>query len=548
MANQEPSSSGMFDDKLKGLVIDYPEAVVRIASLRVDQVQYFLFGLVELYPFDMKAPGSWTAGKQPWSVPGRSGWSCGFSASRVPTERALNWYAQVAAGKVNIAPENPTPVWAMSPNLAPEPAWGRFATSVEAPFAFCWHDGPRVHRLVPMRRPRRAIHELSAIEPARNWLRDNLGFDLFQYNEWLCAAALLAPDPICASFELFPCARTVAGSETLAIHLTPRRTAQHTADLKTLTVYVAERRSQAWTDFRAVAVTQDGFAALEMPQPTAEIGWALVCRDRGLLRTSEPAPWLNQTKIDMALSGAIVEVHVPPGGRRKPFQSYKVPQYSSSQISTIGDPVDDRGHARLLRLARRRHARERIVSAPQYVFGLCSAATQPSQATVDKKRKEAQEYVVSLISRARRRLIFVDPYFGPREMRLFALRNSHQEVVPRILTGLPSLKMLTGNVLGFQIQQGFQFARDLKYLEKQMGVRTPIVRVMPGQDQPAIHDRLLVVDDEVWHCGPSFNEIGERLGLITRLPNPIELRVMVARVWLRSELLVDMLPTQEGAP
>ena len=65
---------------------------------------------------------------------------------------------------------------------------------------------------------------------------------------------------------------------------------------------------------------------------------------------------------------------------------------------------------------------------------------------------------------------------------------------------------------------------------------------MPGGDAAYIHDRYLLVDDEVWHCGPSFNELGVRLGVIVRLPNPLEVSLMVGRVWMHSQPLEALAP------
>lgn len=540
--------STVIESASRDLARDYPEALVRLASLRAAGQHHLLFGWVELYPFDVKTPPGWTAGERPWNVPGHSGWSCGFSARRTPTELALRWYAQAAPGSVDITSGGAhKPVPALAPGYAPEPTWGRFATPVDAPFALPWHDSPRIHRLVPLRRPGRPVWELAKVDPARAWLREHLGFDPFAHDEWLCGLALVAPDPVCASFQLFPSSRSSTDGETLSMELVPRRTAERTADLTTLTVHVAERRSGAWTSVHSVPVTQDGYAALQAPQPTDQIGWALVCRERGLLRASEPNPWLNQINFDMAVSGGIAEVEVPSGGRRKPAQTYTVPQRSSVRSSIVGGPVNDRARARLLRLVARRRDRERRAAAPQHVFGLTPSAAPATPAQIEAKRKEAQDFVVDLVGRARRRLIFVDPFFGPREMRLFALRNPHEAVVPRILTGLPALKSLAGNAQGFQFQQGLQFAADLQGLGAQLGRRTPVVHVMQGGDQPVVHDRYLIVDNEVWHCGPSFNELGERLGVIVRLPNPLEIRVLVARVWLQSRPLAEMIPSQAGS-
>jgi hypothetical protein len=521
------------------LLCDYPEALVRIASLRADTEQHLIFGWIELYPFDMVAPDSWLAGKKPWRVPGKSRWSCGYSATRVSAADAVRWYKDAACGVVNIAVASTKPVHASAVEFAPEPAFGRFAIGVDAPFTFRWHDGPRIHRLVPLRRPPRAVCQLGKSEPARRWLRDNLGFDPFSFDEWLGSVAMVAPDPLCASVGVFPSQRTPEGREILSLQIAPRRSTSHTADLSTITLHVGERRSGAWTSLESFAATGSTYRAITYPQSTGNVGHALVCRTRGLMRMVEPNPWLHQVHLNMAVGVGQAFIEVPSGGRRKPAQQYEVTRRMSEITSVVGEPVDDRARDRLNYLLARRKKREKLAGAPQYVFGVHSSPP-PSQADIDASKAKAQKFVVDLVARARRRLIFVDPFFGQREMRLFALRNENNAVTPRILTGLLALKSMVGPTPGFQVQAGLALVADLKGLREHYGSRTPLIRVMPGGDVSDIHDRYLLIDDEVWHCGPSFNELGERLGVIVRSPNPLEIRRMVGRVWMRSQPISDL--------
>lgn len=433
------------------LTSDYPWSVVRIASLRADKIQHLLFGWVELYPFDMEAPSGWRAGQKPWSVPGFPGWTCGFSASRIGTADAIRWYDGCAAGKVSISLEAPKPILAHAAEFGPEPVPGRFSVSVTAPFSMPWHDGPRIHRLVPMKRPPAAVVRLGQSPEARDWLRQNLGFDPFADESWLGGVALLAPDPVCASFDVFPSARPSVGGETLSIEAVPRRSSKRMADLSSLSLHIAERRGGAWTDLTTLAIPKSGYAEHQSPQLTGEIGWALVCKDRGLLKLSEPHPWMEQINVSMAMQSAVARVEVPAGGRRKPAQEYEVSTRSVTSVLQVGDPIDDRARSRLVWLHARRHARERREQAPQHLFGSFPSGDQTSHGEIASKKKEAQDFICRLVKQARRRLIFVDPFFGIREVRLFALQNENESVVPRVLTSSSALKTLIGEEQGFQI-------------------------------------------------------------------------------------------------
>jgi hypothetical protein len=48
-----------------------------------------------------------------------------------------------------------------------------------------------------------------------------------------------------------------------------------------------------------------------------------------------------------------------------------------------------------------------------------------------------------------------------------------------------------------------------------------------------------VIDDVVWASGPSFNELGERIGLISRVHEPQSVISAIERALSRSQSLAD---------
>jgi hypothetical protein len=510
---------------------DYNGALIRLATLRAEGEQYLLFAWVELFPPDMNVPNGWYPGKKPWSVPGQD-WTLGFKATKVTVADALDWYETAAAGTIKIGNSRPLQMV----QIGAEPVYRQFCTGVDVPFAFRWHDGPRVHRYVPLSANPWPVRRLCAIAPAREWLETHLGFDPLRFDEWLGGLALIAPDPVCASFAVFPSARAENGSETLTIHAVPRRRATGTiADLSTLSIYVAERRIDGWSTALTVPFDASGHATIVNPQPCNQVGYAVVCSKRGLLRLVEPLSRIEQIGVGMNISSSTLRVEVPSGGRRKPAKRIDVQRFHKGADILVGKPLNDAVRKRLVALREHRKAREQRAEAPQRIFGIASDKAGVSEAEIKKKRKEAEDFVGGVVRSARRRLLFVDPFFGYREMRLFALQASNHGVMPRILTGLPGLAGTPEQ----PVPPGDLMVADLAQLKQQPALQAPQVRVMPGKKNPVIHDRYLVVDDEVWHCGPSFNELGERLGVMVRLPDPLSVRRFLSTIWGRSQSLAE---------
>lgn len=66
----------------------------------------------------------------------------------------------------------------------------------------------------------------------------------------------------------------------------------------------------------------------------------------------------------------------------------------------------------------------------------------------------------------------------------------------------------------------------------------PKIRVLPGKSSP-IHDRFLVIDDEVWFSGNSLATLGERAGIIVRLPEPESVILRLESFWNSSPALSE---------
>jgi hypothetical protein len=520
------------------LIDDYQGALIRLATLRANKQQYLLFAWIELYPFDMQIPDRWTGGGEPWRVPKSDSWTCAFSAWPVGVAIALDWYEAAAKGDLTIEADKGRKIKIQTTQFGPEPAYGGFCTGVDAPFELGWHDGPRIHRYVSLFANPQPVRQLGFNDAARAWLKLHLGFNPYEFDEWLGGLALLAPDPICAAVHPCLSARTDDGHETLTVQVVPRRSvARGIADVSSLSIHVAERRFGSWQSVRTIPLSSAGSATqLENPQWYGELGYALVCRSRGLLRFVEPQSGIEQIGIGMLASNTTLNIEVPAEGHKKPAKTVAVMRFMRSQIS-VGAALKDAVRTRIIAARERRRMREQRAQAPQKILG--SQRSVRGGLEIQQKRQEAEDFIGGLVGRAQKRVIFVDPFFGLRQTRLFALRVSDAHVRVRILTGQQGLK-LRGEP---RQRPRSLLAADLAYLTsiaKEKSVVVPTVRVMQGGDTPAIHDRYIVIDDEVWHCGPSFNELGARLGVVVRLPDPIPVRREINAVWSQSTPLEQL--------
>ncbi|MFZ0841393.1 MAG: hypothetical protein WAM77_28365 [Xanthobacteraceae bacterium] len=280
---------------------------------------------------------------------------------------------------------------------------------MDAPFAFLWHGGPRIHRFVPLSANPYPVRQLGRNAAARAWLETHLGFDPHRFDEWLGGLALVAPDPVCSALHVFPSARAEDGRETLTMQLVPRRSAERgIADLSDLAIHLAERRIDGWSTVQAITLGAGGYGTISNPQSWGQVGYALVCPKRGLLRFVEPQSWIAQVGVGMNIVNSTVVVEVPSGGRRKPGKMVPVQRFFKGGEIVVGQALNDIVRHRLITMREHRKARERRAQAPQRVFGIARDKVGVSEEEIKEKQNEAENFVGGLVAAAQRRVIFVD--------------------------------------------------------------------------------------------------------------------------------------------
>ena len=530
---------------------DYHGALVRLATMRAAGKQYLLFGYVELFPRDIPVPESFSAGEKPWRVPNSgSGVTLAVSAVQMSVVGALDWYEKAARGRVTIPGTTP-PVELVAPFLGVEPSLGRFSVGEDVPFAAQWHGGPRIHRLVPMEPPDEAVQSLGSSTAAHEWLAANAGFDPFDYEEWLASLSLLAPDPLLTRVSHFTLELKPDGSERVVFQA-HRRRYEHYPDVEAdaLNLVLLQRRPSGWMEVLPTSFDPDGFAIKDYPEPVSETGYAISCPVRGLLRMAPPTSFLSQISVGIGVVDAVLDVEVPSGGRRKPAVRYQANRVTDTGRVHVGEALPLSGAIRIVELQEARKDRVKRQTAPQRLFG--SYENDKDELSGDdlaRMRGEAEAYVANLVAVAQRRVIFVDPDFGVREFQNYAPRVMRDGVAVKVLTGAPNMRKArpSDDVIDASAEDqtapsaspGVLLLHQLQYVKGKLGSGAPEVFVMLGSRKPIFHDRFLVIDDVVWASGPSFNELGERIGIISQIHEPRNVIVAVERALDRAKPLAD---------
>ncbi len=502
----------------RGLVAsDYDRAILRVAIATREELRQLIFAWVELMPVEIPSPPEAFAKKNFKGIQ--------LSASRVicGLEEGLDWYEAAWAGDTRL-PRSITPVETAA--FVAEPSVKRFALPGTPPFSPTWHMRPRLHRLVPADDPEGMPAELAtglttvpAFRRARVWLEGQLHFDALAHDDWLGSVALVAPNPL---------------MREIGLHITSRDNAAETVEVggqlragqkpDTLKVVFQERRVEAVGVYAVRSLDLHGLAQERFEPEVADFGMSLICNERGILHEAMPS-WF--------IRGVDTRVEDPPASKQIAVPSRKARGKATVLTTSVFSPKASRpgplvtGLRRLTELGARQ--RRRFGEMRPLMIG----PEQRDTLIFHFDRGLAVEQIRRLIGRARRRLIFVDHYFGAQEVMEFATAVTEQRLAITILTGRDT-GTLTTCPLG--APRGLTAAAWLEQAAADLAADDLIKPTAVNLKIPAggrgFHDRFLIIDDDAWHCGHSFNKVGDgEFSAMTRITRPNEtIALIVAEI------------------
>lgn len=133
------------------------------------------------------------------------------------------------------------------------------------------------------------------------------------------------------------------------------------------------------------------------------------------------------------------------------------------------------------------------------------------QTKKEENIKRAKSVVKQILGKAHNRCIICDPYFNLSDLAEFVFTMKSLSVNVRIMSAK--------EFIGKNAEQGKKNAiaihEAIVSYVKRVGGNIQF-RLLTGQSP--LHDRFIVADDQVWLLGSSFNEFGNRVTTITKVP------------------------------
>ena len=378
------------------------------------------------------------------------------------------------------------------------PAWPQLVVSNKLDIAPDWMQGSRAHFLHTRCSPNH--HELLRRPENSAQLERWLHFDLVDlYQDYLGAICLIAPNPLFRSIEKSHLDKPRGRSVKMVAYKLIARANQSLNNIRL--EIVNENMLGRHTPVAAVFDGDTAIKVFEFAEELDQEGRTITHPRHGLLGWNEPTPLIRTIQLDAAVETRRKSIEVPAHGKRRPCFKYEISEYQHEINTIIGTPLDDSTiQTKVAKAQHRRKLRQR--GAGQHWF--------------HDEPEVAAKFIREEIGTARSKVMIADPYFEARGLLAFGHAiQSLLDVKLKVLTAATCLKDDASSQMKEVLDKTFRTYPLI-----------PEVRVL--SDSPvSLHDRFLVVDDNVWLSGNSLNTIGQRAGMVVRLfdPEPVIARL-----------------------
>jgi len=336
---------------------------------------------------------------------------------------------------------------------------------------------------------------------AKAFVARRMHIDLFAYQEYLGSAVYIAPDPVIRQIDNFMVPAKDGRGERIIYRVVPRPG----QSLDGLRITAFDKEARLLTSFETHQVPADGILEVDKGTCMGEYGFVVTHDNHGVLAYQPSTSFLRQVNLNIRVnSGNSRRVSVPsvdsPGAPAMVYQAAMGSELASKSI--LGDTMNPDVGVRVAVEARKR---ERLSDAKHY----------GQRWFPEGSRDEAAHFVRELLRTARSRVMIADPYLGALQLGQFfyALHGSAVN-----LTLLTTKLAFNPKHAETKLSLLEAFKHSLDNLNKYQQL-VPKISVISSS---TLHDRFLVVDDDVWFVGNSLNSLGEKASMIVRLPNPNE--------------------------
>jgi hypothetical protein len=485
-------------------------ALVRLATLsQKSQTPRLLFATVTLLTLDRMQPPEMT---RAISYTSNDEFRVYFKRVVMTKDAAIQWYLSLQKGEALTPVPADVASWSTEDNkplaLSPlfdERTWPNFSfpvgeglfshpSALNHPAPFMGNQSGRIHRkFTTFEAPELFLLDNDAVK----FVERHMHVDLREYQEYLGGAAFISPEPLFRYIDSFMVPELDGKTERVVYRFVPR--AGQT--VKGVEITTFDMDTNLLTDFQTYVLKEDGLLDLEKGICDGQYGFIARHPEYGILAYSPPSGFIRRIGMRMGVSsGQRRLVKVPSGdGKRSEILTYPATEHIEYSDSLIGDPVTESDEFRIKRRSHY-HRREQKIEAAKFKQHWFEEGC----------REEAIRFFQGLIKQAKRRVLIADPYFKNIQLAQYLYAVQPYTVSVTILSTKRAFSDQSRAESIKRFRQGIAQLKQDQNIEVQ-------AYLLPLN---CLHDRFIVIDDNVWLCGNSLNSVGFQSSMVVRLPEP----------------------------
>lgn len=333
------------------------------------------------------------------------------------------------------------------------------------------------------------------LEALGEFALEKLGVDLLRFSEYQGAVLLCAPNPLLRDMEEW-----ISSDER---HFVVEFRERDRCSIRGCTFEITELLDSE-EGFTLRSPVTDSQLVIPIPHRPSSLRTRLLDPSGECIHDSSGFfPGSDSFRIDGRLGGHIrdFKIHLRDGT----VEHCRIETVSATRFQQA---ERERDASQLLREARERRELEDLERNRTFVYFEGGAAS----------KRRATEIIRELLGNARHRCIICDSYLSADDVARFApfVRVTH----------LPIQLLGARFFLKQKLQKGTERTEGdllLERLRAMSALDASLVlscRVMRGSQKSPVHDRFLVIDDDVYLLGSSLNEFGSRATTLFRIPDP----------------------------
>ena len=494
------------------LLSKYSDAEVRIATTKINNKPRLLFATVQLLP--PNSHKSYTGDLIKFKNKGDTVY---FRKVVMTASEAINWYQTNELLPLPKPKEGSTlfdydidkkPKDSIEINLTNETSWENedFIIPLKEnnmisfingnDFPFLGYSKDRLHRRFGYQDD---LKLLIKNEKINLFLKNSLYVDLSKYHEYLGGMILILPNPFIESIEC-TLLNPNSDEEKNLFKFNP----YSFSDLASLKLIYFEVYLGNLKNLKIHDIPESGILILPHRNPKQKIGYFLYHEQFGCLTFNPPNSYLRKMNLNLHVVENDVRVETRENNKNssKSF-GYNVQRLTHGSGQIFGNITNIEIFDRVANAINERHLIHKKIESGQVWFN-------------KNNREEALETLHNIIKEAKKRVIFFDPYFGELQISQYALIPAINKIETQIVTSRLAFKNDKKEI----VKNAEKFAEQLKNYESQLNDKLTITCFVLDQKHPMLHDRFLIIDDNVWFIGHSFNQIGTTNAFMLKIPAP----------------------------